>query len=107
PYFISDDHPVVLWDWVNQMLAELGIPPVSRRLPYGLVRGVAGVREASWSTLRLGGEPPLTPFVVDGFARSHWFDMAPAKRDLGYTPRVSPEAALAETVRWFNAAAAP
>lgn len=103
PYFISDDNPVVLWDWVNELLAALEIPPVTRKLPYGAVRTLAGVAETAWSTLRLSGEPPLTPFVVDGFARSHWFDMAPAKRDLGYTPRVSPERALQETVQWFAA----
>jgi nucleoside-diphosphate-sugar epimerase len=103
-YFISDDQPVVLWDWVNTLLTELEIPLVNRKIPYSVARPLAGVLEGAWRMLGLKGEPPLTPFVVDGFARSHWFNMAPAKRDFGYYIRVSPEDALKRTVGWFQKA---
>ncbi|MDH5457478.1 MAG: NAD-dependent epimerase/dehydratase family protein, partial [Nitrospinota bacterium] len=29
-YFLSDGEPVVLWDWINHLLASLGINPVTR-----------------------------------------------------------------------------
>lgn len=106
-YVISDDHPVQLWEWINTLLAELEIPQITKSVPTGVARAAAAAAEAVWSTLHLKGEPPLTPFVVDGFAKSHWFSMAPAKRDLNYVVRVSPADALARTVAWFRAQHAP
>lgn len=101
-YFISDDHPVLLWDWVNTLLTELEIPLITRKVPYGVARPLAAVAETAWRLLGLKGEPPLTPFVVDGFAKSHWFDMTPAKRDFGYYIRVPADDAVKRTVEWFT-----
>jgi nucleoside-diphosphate-sugar epimerase len=47
------------------------------------------VCEAAWTLLPLAGEPPLTRFLVEQLATTHWYDMEPATRDLGYVPRVS------------------
>mgnify|MGYP003472520724 CR=1 FL=1 len=34
-------------------------------------------------------EEELTRFLAEQLSTSHWYDMAPAKRDFGYMPRVS------------------
>jgi 2-alkyl-3-oxoalkanoate reductase len=31
----------------------------------------------------------MTRFLAEQLATSHWYDMAPARRDFGYVPRVS------------------
>lgn len=101
-YFISDDHPVLLWEFVNRFLEGCGAPPVRRHVPYGLVRAAAGALTWGWKTFKVDGEPPLTPFLVDGFARDHWYDMEPAKEQLGYRVRVPQDEALERTIAWFR-----
>jgi nucleoside-diphosphate-sugar epimerase len=39
--------------------------------------------------LPLRGEPPITRFLAEQLATTHWYDMAPARRDFGYVPAVS------------------
>ncbi len=102
-YFISDDQPVLLWEFVNAFLEGIDVPPVRKKLPAGFVRSVAGLMAWTWRTFNLSGEPRLTPFVVDGFVRHHWYDMEPAKEELGYAPRVSSDEGLARTIAWFKA----
>lgn len=98
PYFITNGEPVLLWDWINGLLTALGEAPVTRRLPLSAAVAVGGVCEAIWGVLRLRGEPPLTRFVATELAKDHWFDIGAARRDLGYTPRVSMAAGTAELI---------
>jgi len=95
-YFITNGEPVVLWEWINQLLAALGEPRVSRRLSLGSARALGLVCEAAWRLLPLKGEPPLTRFVATELAKDHWFDITAARRDLGYFPRISMAAGLVE-----------
>ncbi|MBM3874197.1 MAG: NAD-dependent epimerase/dehydratase family protein [Verrucomicrobia bacterium] len=88
-YFITNGEPVVLWDWINDLLVALGEPPVRRRISHRLARGAGAVAEAVWRGLRLGGEPPMTRFIADELAKDHWFSIAAARRDLGYAPRIA------------------
>jgi nucleoside-diphosphate-sugar epimerase len=85
-YFISDGNPVVLWDWINALLAALGEPPVTKRIPLGAAFAVGLACEAAWGALRLKGEPPMSRFVASELAKDHWFSIAAARRDLGYSP---------------------
>jgi len=98
PYFITNGEPVVLWDWINALLGRLGVPPVTRRLSLANARRLGAVGEALWSTLRLRGEPPMTRFVASELAKDHWFRIDAARRDLGYTPRVSMARGIEELI---------
>jgi nucleoside-diphosphate-sugar epimerase len=100
-YFISNDEPVVLWEFLNDLFGRLGVPRVERRIPRGVARRAAGVLEFLWNHLPLDGEPRLTRFLADALARSHWYDMEPARRDLGYTVRVSMAEGIDRTVPWL------
>jgi nucleoside-diphosphate-sugar epimerase len=97
-YFITDGEPVVLWDWINDLLRLLGIPPVTRRLSLGAATAVGAACETLWRLLPLRGEPPMTRFVAKELATDHWFDISAARRDLGYAPRVAMAAGVAELV---------
>jgi nucleoside-diphosphate-sugar epimerase len=104
-YFVSNGEPVALWPWVNALLAELGIPPVRRRISLPVARTVGRVLELGHRTLRLPGEPRMTPFLATALARSHWYDPGPARQDLGYVPRVPLAEGTRRTVEWLRSGA--
>jgi nucleoside-diphosphate-sugar epimerase len=101
-YFITNGEPVRLWDWINGLLAALGEPPVTRKLSLGAASAIGAVCEAAWRVLPLGGEPPMTRFVAAELAKDHWFNIAAARRDLGYAPKISMAAGTEELVAWHR-----
>lgn len=102
-YFIGNDEPVVLWDWLGALFDELGVPRPKRQLSLGVVRALGGVMEFAYSVLPLKGEPRMTRFLASGLAYSHWYDMGPAKRDLGYHIRVPMSEGTRQTVAYLRA----
>ncbi|HVU18829.1 MAG TPA: NAD-dependent epimerase/dehydratase family protein [Candidatus Didemnitutus sp.] len=88
-YFITNGEPVVLWDWINELLRAVGIPEVTKRVSLDAAARAGFMLETIWRCLRLRGEPPMTRFVAHELATDHWFDISAARRDLGYAPRVT------------------
>jgi nucleoside-diphosphate-sugar epimerase len=88
-YFITNDEPVVLWEWINALLRAVGEREVTRRISLGAASALGAACEMLWRALPLRGEPPMTRFVAAELAKDHWFDISAARRDLGYVPRVS------------------
>ncbi|MEO5825056.1 MAG: NAD-dependent epimerase/dehydratase family protein [Gemmatimonadales bacterium] len=103
-YFISNGEPVALWPWLNQLLETLGLPPAGRPVPLGTARLVGAASEWLWRSLALDGEPPVTRFLASALARSHWYDMTPAARDIGYRIRIPMAEATRRTAQWLLAA---
>lgn len=101
-YFITNGEPVVLWDWINQLLRGVGSPEISKHISLGAAYTAGGVLEALWRMLPLKGEPPMTRFVAKEMATDHWFDISAARRDLGYNPRVTMAAGTAELIEHLN-----
>ncbi|HEY8931707.1 MAG TPA: hypothetical protein VIM44_00170, partial [Rariglobus sp.] len=97
-YFITNGEPVVLWDWINGLLAALGEPPVTKHVSLGTASAVGAVCEAAWRVLLMKGEPPMTRFIAAELAKDHWFSIEAARRDLGYAPRIDMAAGTAELV---------
>jgi nucleoside-diphosphate-sugar epimerase len=88
-YFISNGEPKPAREIINALLRAAGAPPVTKTLPFPAAYAIGAVCEAAWTLLPLRGEPPLTRFLAEQLATTHWYDMAPATRDFGYVPRVS------------------
>jgi len=88
-YFISNDEPVELWKWIDELLLAHGIPKTEKRISLSKATTAGRILETIWTLFRLKGEPPMTRFVASELAKDHWFDISAAKRDLGYAPRVS------------------
>ncbi len=101
-YFVTDDEPVDFWAFAQTVLEGLGEGPVRGKVPYPLARAVSGFVAGAWDVFGLAGEPPMTPFVVDQLAHSHWYSSAAAKRDFGYAPVVGHDAALRRTLEAFS-----
>lgn len=101
-YFVGQEQPVVLWDWINGLLQRLDAPRVEKQLSERSAYRIGTFMETLWRFLPLPGEPPMTRFVATQLASSHSYDMGPAKRDFGYSEIVSMEEALDATVAAFR-----
>jgi nucleoside-diphosphate-sugar epimerase len=101
-YFITNGEPVILWDWINQLLRGVGSPEISKHISLGAAYAAGGVLEALWRVLPLKGEPPMTRFVAKEMATDHWFDITAARRDLGYSPKVTMAAGTAELIEYLK-----
>lgn len=88
-FFITNDEPVVLWEWINALLRDVGEREVTKHISLGAASAVGAACEMLWRVLPLRGEPPMTRFVAAELAKDHWFNVSAARRDLGYLPRVS------------------
>ncbi|MFM7298499.1 MAG: 3-beta hydroxysteroid dehydrogenase, partial [Planctomycetota bacterium] len=106
-YFIGQERPVRLWDWIDSLLRALDIPPVQRRVPFALAYAAGTLCEALWWLARLAGEPPMTRFVALQLARSHFYSMEPAQRDFGFREPLSLEAATVRLVASLRSASEP
>jgi len=93
-YFVSNDDPVIAWEFINQILEKAGIAKIHKMIPKGLALIMASLLSAYHKTFIPGKEPLLTPFLIKELSQSHWFDISDAKRDLGYSPQVSNEEGL-------------
>lgn len=102
-YFVSQDRPVNLWEFIADLLRLAGAPAIRRSLPYGVARVAAGLIEDAYGFFGVEREPPLTRLVVAQMAMSHWFDTSAAQRDLGYHAAISVEEGLHRTVAWLKA----
>jgi nucleoside-diphosphate-sugar epimerase len=101
-YFISQDDPVKLWPWVNNLLSRLGIPKVNRKITLRQARTIGMVLESAYRILPLKGEPRLTRFLASELALSHYYDISRAKRDFNYQPQFTMEQGLEKTLVFFT-----
>lgn len=88
-YFISQGEPVNLWQWINELFEKMGISPVKRKIPFLIAYGMGGMLEKIHGVVAPTKEPLMTRFLAEQLAKSHFFSIAQAKKDLGYTPLIS------------------
>lgn len=103
-YYISQGEPVNCWQWIDEILALAGLPPVRKSISLEKARRVGAVCETVYRGLRLGGDPPMTRFLAAQLARSHWYDISAARRDLGYEPRVTTTEGMRRLALWLRSA---
>ncbi len=106
-YFISQNAPVNLWEWVNNLLQHLKIPPVKRRISVSVARSIGAVMEFVYKTFHLPGEPKMTRFLASELAMDHYYDISRAKRDFDYQPQFSMDEALEKTLAYLRSQGNP
>jgi nucleoside-diphosphate-sugar epimerase len=87
-YFLSQGEPVNCWSWIDELLAQAGLPPVRKSISLAPARRLGHALELVYGALRLSGEPPMTRFLAAQLGQPHYFDIGRARRDFGYAPRV-------------------
>jgi len=101
-YFISQGEPVPFWDMINAILKAAGLGPVKGSIPKQMAWLVGAAFEFLYKILHIKKEPPMTRFVAEELATSHWFDISAARKDLGYSPRVSTKEGLRLLESWLK-----
>lgn len=100
-YFISQGEPVNAWEFINRLLACANLPPLQRRISHAAARTAGAVCEFAYALISARSEPPMTRFLADELARSHWFDISAARLRLGYEPVVTIEEGLQRLRQWL------
>jgi nucleoside-diphosphate-sugar epimerase len=97
-YFIGQERPVKLWDFINQILGYVKIEPVMKAIDVTTAYRLGWFFEKVFKAAGIQKpEPPMTRFVALNLGKSHYFSHEKAKRDFGYFPRVSIEEGLKRT----------
>jgi len=101
-YFISQGEPVSLWGWINDLFKRLEIAPVTKRINARSAYIAGALLEGIYLWFGLGKEPPMTRFLAEQLAKSHWFSIDRARNDLGYTPRVTTSEGMERLTTWLS-----
>lgn len=101
-YFISQGAPVNLWEWLNMVFERLGVAQVSQSVSLPVAYSVGAILEGYYKLTHKKGEPPMTRFVAEQLAKSHYFSIERARRDIGYEPLVSTAEGLDRLVESYQ-----
>jgi 2-alkyl-3-oxoalkanoate reductase len=101
-YFLSQGEPVNCWQWIDEVLALAGLPPVRKSVSLRAAWRLGAVCEVVYRGLHLRGEPPMTRFLAAQLGRSHWYNISAAKRDFGYKPQVATAEGMHRLGQWLS-----
>lgn len=101
-FFISQGQPVVLWEWINDLFARVGLPPVNRRISLPAAYRIGWLLEKTYALLRRRQEPKMTRFLAEQLAMSHWFSINKAQSILAYAPLVSGGTGMEKLLQWLD-----
>ncbi|MFC1843593.1 NAD-dependent epimerase/dehydratase family protein [Thermodesulfobacteriota bacterium] len=101
-YFISQGEPVNLWNWINDLFRRLHIAPVTKKINARPAYFAGALLEGVYMWFSLEKEPPMTRFLAEQLAKSHWFSIDRARNDLGYTPKVSTSEGMERLTEWLS-----
>lgn len=101
-YFLSQNEPVHCWEWIDEILALVDLPPVRKSISRRNAERGGLVLESIYRLLSLNGEPPMTRFLAAQLATSHWFDLSAARRDFGYAPAISTSEGMRRLGNWLR-----
>ena len=105
-YNITNDSPMLFWDFISRILTEFDYPaPVrSHPLPYWFIYFIACITQLFCyiiSPLKKV-EPTFTPLVVTVACTHQYHSCYKAKSELGYTPKYSLEEAIRKSIDAFQ-----
>lgn len=100
---ISGGEPVRLIEALRHLFGLLGLPLRTRNVPLRAALAAGSAMEVAYRALPfLGPEPPFTRFTAGLLAYSQTFDIAQARKVLGYAPRVAVRDGLRQFAEWWK-----
>ena len=99
---VGDELPATVRSLVEEIAALVGARP-PRSVPLPALRAAAGLSELAFRPL--GKEPPISRRSIKFYTNNTAFDIAKARRVLGWSPRYDLKTGLAETYRFLSSPA--
>lgn len=100
-YFVGQEKPVNLWDFINQLLDCIELPPIKACIPTSLAYFAGASLEAYYRFRKIyDKEPPITRFVALNLGRSCYFTHKNAENDFDYKVEVKTEEGLRRLKKW-------
>ncbi len=101
-YFIGQEEPVLLWDFLQKVFKRINAPPIKRKVSFRLAYKGGKILEFFFKLFHIyNKEPLITRFLASELAKSHYFNISKAKKELGYKPKVSMEEGLNRYVEYY------
>lgn len=101
-YNISNGDSQQLWPNIQKVLKTIGMHPMTKKTPYGVLYAVAWLMEKNAVLFNKGKEPVLTRYSVGILAKSFSFDISKAREKLGYEPKQTINEAIVEFADWYK-----
>ncbi|WP_263227350.1 NAD-dependent epimerase/dehydratase family protein [Pseudomonas alabamensis] len=101
-YNLSNGQPLPLWDVVNYVMRQMGMPPVTRYCDPGLAYGLGALSEVACRAWPGRPQPSQSRHEVQALSQDFTLDISRARQRLDYRPQVSLWAALDEFCTWWK-----
>ncbi|MBC61133.1 MAG: 3-beta hydroxysteroid dehydrogenase [Zetaproteobacteria bacterium] len=96
-YFLGQERPVNLWDFLNQLLSCYNEKQITKKIPFPFAYTMGYLLEKIYKIFNwVNKEPPMTKFLALQMSKSHYFSHENAKKDFSYKPIISIEEGLEE-----------
>jgi len=99
-YFISQDKPITIENFINKLIATGGFPPITKYLSPAIARFAGITLETIYHLFGNNSEPAITLFLAQQLSTSHWYNISAAKHDFDYKPEVSLEEGMERLYDW-------
>ena len=100
-YLIADDNYWSLNDLVRRVAESMELPVKIVHLPFWPIWAASWACE--WVCRPIKVAPPIFPRRINWFRQDRAFSIEKARRELGYSPRISLDEGLARTAKWYRA----
>jgi len=101
-YNITNGVSVPLYEVIEQVMNKLNQPVRYRHIPFSVGFFLARMMETYANWFQKGKEPLLTRYTVSVLSKTQTLSIEKAKRELGYTPRVSIEEGIEHFATWWK-----
>lgn len=100
-YNCSNDGVLTQKEYFNKIADALGAPPVTRTVPYKVVKNAAFFMEAFGHLTGRKTPPLVTRYSVWLIGRRCFFETKKARVELGWKPTVTYDVGIPMTVQWY------
>jgi nucleoside-diphosphate-sugar epimerase len=101
-YFISQNEPVKLWEWLNSLFELLNLKPLEQKISFSKAYLTGAFLEKLWRFSFIKSEVPMSRFIACQLAHDHWFSTRQANLGFGYEPILSMDEAMNKTIPWLK-----
>ena len=97
-YFVGQEAPVNLWEFINQILQMNKVETVGSYIEFKKAYYLGYFLELVFKIFGiLRPEPPMTRFVAMQLAKNHYFSHKKAQMHFNYSPHISTKEGLEKT----------